>query len=99
MTDNRPICFPLSRKRGPIIGVIVFYLLQTYLAGFGSWYLFLLGGLAIATMLFAPKGIWGHVSQRFGIVCSRCSGASRRLPTSAASGGAAALDTKLCSPL
>jgi branched-chain amino acid transport system permease protein len=53
---------------GPIIGVMVFYLMQTYLAGFGSWYLILLGALAIATMLFAPKGIWGHFSQRFGVV-------------------------------
>jgi branched-chain amino acid transport system permease protein len=58
----------IGTLEGPIIGAIVFYLLQTYLAGFGSWYLILLGGLAIATMLFAPKGIWGHVSQRFGVV-------------------------------
>ncbi len=53
---------------GPIIGVLVFYLLQTYLAGYGSWYLILLGALAIAIMLFAPKGIWGYVSERYGLV-------------------------------
>jgi branched-chain amino acid transport system permease protein len=58
----------IGTLEGPIIGVMVFYLMQTYLAGFGSWYLILLGALAIATMLFAPKGIWGHFSQRFGIV-------------------------------
>jgi branched-chain amino acid transport system permease protein len=58
----------IGTLEGPIIGVIVFYLMQTYLASFGSWYLILLGALAIATMLFAPKGIWGHFSQRFGIV-------------------------------
>jgi len=58
----------IGTLEGPIIGVMVFYLMQTYLAGFGSWYLILLGVLAIATMLFAPKGIWGHFSQRFGIV-------------------------------
>src|ERR1700688_232696 len=40
---------------GPIIGVIVFYAMQHYLADFGTWYLILLGALAIATMLFAPK--------------------------------------------
>jgi branched-chain amino acid transport system permease protein len=50
---------------GPIIGVIVFYLLQRYLADFGTWYLILLGALAIGTMLFAPKGIWGYVAQRY----------------------------------
>src|SRR5258705_2982256 len=58
----------IGTLEGPIVGVMVFYLMQTYLAGFGSWYLILLGALAIATMLFAPKGIWGHFSQRFGIV-------------------------------
>jgi branched-chain amino acid transport system permease protein len=58
----------IGTLEGPIIGVMIFYLMQTYLASFGSWYLILLGALAIATMLFAPKGIWGHFSQRFGIV-------------------------------
>jgi branched-chain amino acid transport system permease protein len=50
---------------GPIIGAIVLYLLQDYLATFGAWYLMLLGGLAIAIMLIAPGGIWGFVAQRF----------------------------------
>ena len=52
---------------GPIVGVIVFYALQRYLADFGTWYLILLGALAIATMLFAPRGIWGYVAQRYNI--------------------------------
>jgi len=42
---------------GPIVGVIVFYTMQHYLADFGTWYLILLGALAIVIMLFAPKGI------------------------------------------
>jgi len=53
---------------GPVIGVIVFYLLQRYLADFGTWYLILLGVIAIVIMLFAPDGIWGYVSKRFGLV-------------------------------
>ncbi len=52
---------------GPIIGVIVFYLMQRYLADFGTWYLILLGGLAILVMLFAPRGICGYLSERYGI--------------------------------
>jgi branched-chain amino acid transport system permease protein len=52
---------------GPIVGVIVFYLLQRYLADFGTWYLILLGALAILTMLIAPKGIWGTLAQRTGV--------------------------------
>lgn len=53
---------------GPLVGVLVFYLMQTYLAGFGTWYLIALGALAIVTMLFAPKGIWGSIADRFGVV-------------------------------
>jgi branched-chain amino acid transport system permease protein len=52
---------------GPIIGVVIFYVLQTYLAGYGSAYLILLGGLGVATMLFAPKGIWGFVVERWNL--------------------------------
>jgi branched-chain amino acid transport system permease protein len=58
----------IGTLEGPVVGVMVFYLMQTYLAGFGSWYLILLGALAILTMLFAPKGLWGLFSQRFGVV-------------------------------
>jgi len=50
---------------GPIVGVIVFYAMQHYLADFGTWYLILLGAVAIVIMLFAPKGIWGYVAQRY----------------------------------
>ncbi|HWM48849.1 MAG TPA: branched-chain amino acid ABC transporter permease [Xanthobacteraceae bacterium] len=53
---------------GPIVGVIIFYLMQTYLADFGTWYLILLGALAILVMLFAPRGIWGYVAARYGLV-------------------------------
>ena len=52
---------------GPIVGVIIFYLLQTYLSSYGTWYLILLGALAIVIMLFAPRGIWGFVTERTGI--------------------------------
>jgi branched-chain amino acid transport system permease protein len=52
---------------GPIIGVLVFYVLQTNLAHFGTWYLILLGVFAIVTMLYAPKGIWGLLAERYGL--------------------------------
>jgi branched-chain amino acid transport system permease protein len=53
---------------GPIVGVLVFYILQTNLAHFGTWYLILLGLFAILTMLFAPNGIWGLLRERYGLV-------------------------------
>jgi len=58
----------IGTLEGPIIGVMVFYLMQTYLSSYGTWYLILLGALAIVIMLFAPKGIWGYISERWGLV-------------------------------
>lgn len=51
---------------GPILGVIVFFILQTFLADFGSWYLMVIGILGIVIMLFAPRGLWGLFSDRTG---------------------------------
>lgn len=52
---------------GPILGVLIFFALQSLLADFGSWYLLSLGVLAIAIMLIAPRGIWGLISERTGL--------------------------------
>lgn len=52
---------------GPIIGVLIFFLLQSLLADFGSWYLFTLGIIGIVVMLFAPRGVWGLISDKTGI--------------------------------
>ena len=57
----------IGTMEGPIIGVAIFYLLQYYLAALGSWYLILLGALAIVLMLLAPAGVWGVVSRHFDI--------------------------------
>jgi branched-chain amino acid transport system permease protein len=52
---------------GPILGVLVFFVLRSALADYGSWYLMTLGLIAIAVMLFAPKGLWGLISARSGL--------------------------------
>jgi len=57
----------IGTLEGPIVGVLLFYVLQTNLAHFGTWYLMLLGLFAILVMLFAPRGIWGYLSQRYEI--------------------------------
>ena len=56
----------IGRIEGPIIGTIVFFLLRQTFADLGSLYLLMLGAVAIAVMLMAPKGIWGLVAERFG---------------------------------
>ena len=50
---------------GPIIGVIVFFLLRETLVDLGAWYLILLGAIAVVTMLRAPKGLWGLIADRY----------------------------------
>lgn len=52
---------------GPILGVLVFFMLQSTLADYGAWYLLLLGAIGVAVMLFAPRGLWGLFSDRTGI--------------------------------
>ena len=44
---------------------IVFFFLRVYLATFGTWYLILLGVIAIAVMLLRPRGLWGLLADRF----------------------------------
>ena len=52
---------------GPILGVLVFFALRNVLADYGTWYLITLGLIGIVVMLFAPRGLWGLVSQRTGV--------------------------------
>lgn len=56
----------LGTLEGPIIGTLVFFLLNKFLSDFGTWYLIGLGALAIVVTMFFPQGIWGCVSRRFG---------------------------------
>ena len=56
----------IGRIEGPIVGTIVFFLLRQTLADLGSLYLLMLGAVAIAVMLLAPKGLWGLIVERFG---------------------------------
>jgi branched-chain amino acid transport system permease protein len=57
----------IGTMEGPVVGTIIFYLMQRYLADFGASYLILLGTLGIIVMLFAPRGIWGFVSERYDV--------------------------------
>jgi branched-chain amino acid transport system permease protein len=52
---------------GPIVGVLIFFILQSLLADYGSWYLMALGLIGIGVMLFARRGIWGFLSDRTGV--------------------------------
>lgn len=54
----------LGTIEGPIIGVILFFLLRDIAADLGTWYLIGLGTLAIAVMLVDRRGIWGALKAR-----------------------------------
>jgi branched-chain amino acid transport system permease protein len=55
----------IGRIEGPIVGTIVFFALRQGLADLGALYLLMLGAVAIVVMLWAPKGIWGVIVERF----------------------------------
>jgi branched-chain amino acid transport system permease protein len=55
----------IGTLEGPFIGMLIFIVLRELLADYGTYYLILLGVIAIAVMLKAPYGIWGWVIQRF----------------------------------
>ncbi len=52
----------LGTIEGPILGAIVFFLLQQWLSDLGPWYLVILGVVAIVITLFLPRGLWGLIS-------------------------------------
>ena len=56
----------IGRIEGPIIGTIVFFVLRQGLADLGSFYMLMMGVVAIVVMLWAPKGLWGLIAERFG---------------------------------
>jgi branched-chain amino acid transport system permease protein len=57
----------MATIEGPIVGVILFYVLSRLFSDYGTWYLVGLGALAIVVTIRFPKGIWGYAAGRFGL--------------------------------
>ncbi len=57
----------LGTFEGPIIGAIVFFVVQDQFGDQGVWYLVGLGATAILFALLLPRGIWGTIEDRFGV--------------------------------
>ncbi len=49
---------------GPIIGAVIFFLIEAWFGAAGVWYLIGLGGTALIFALFLPRGIWGVAEDR-----------------------------------
>ena len=52
---------------GPVIGAVLFFVVETFFGGRGVWYLVGLGAAALLFSLFLPRGIFGALEQRFAL--------------------------------
>jgi branched-chain amino acid transport system permease protein len=57
----------LGTFEGPIIGAVVFFVLESAFGASGVWYLVGLGATAVVFALYLPRGLWGALEERFGI--------------------------------
>lgn len=52
---------------GPILGAVLFFLIETLFGAAGVWYMIGLGGTALLFALLLPRGLWGEIEARFGL--------------------------------
>lgn len=57
----------LGTFEGPIIGAIVFFVIQNQFADQGAWYLIGLGLVAAGFALFLPRGLWSLATDRLNV--------------------------------
>jgi ABC-type branched-subunit amino acid transport system permease subunit len=57
----------LGTIEGPIIGTVIYMVLQQTLASYNAWYLIILGLVAVVVALFARRGLWGLVDSRLNV--------------------------------
>jgi branched-chain amino acid transport system permease protein len=56
----------IGRIEGPIVGALIFWVLNKFFSDYGSWYLMGLGLLAIIVTIYFKQGLWGYTQQRWG---------------------------------
>jgi branched-chain amino acid transport system permease protein len=61
----------IGTLEGPIVGIVIFFGLREIITGqlgiSAGWYLVVLGIVAVIVMLWAPRGLWPMLRDRFGI--------------------------------
>lgn len=55
----------LGTIEGPIIGTIIWFALREETSQYGEWYFIVLGLLAIAVVIWSPRGIYGYIVRRW----------------------------------
>jgi len=56
----------IGTLEGPILGAIIFVLLQQFLSEYVGYNLIILGAITIGVIFFAPKGIIGTIQEKTG---------------------------------
>jgi branched-chain amino acid transport system permease protein len=57
----------LGTIEGPILGAIIFWVLNRFFSDYGTWYLVRLGLMAIIITILFKRGLWGYIQATFGI--------------------------------
>ena len=57
----------LGTIEGPILGTLLYMILQQSLQSYPSWYLMIFGAVAMIVALFARRGLWGLVDDHLHI--------------------------------
>ncbi len=57
----------LGTFEGPIVGAVIFFVIQDQFGDQGVWYLVGLGSAAVLFAMFMPRGLWGELEERFGL--------------------------------
>jgi len=57
----------IGTLEGPIIGMLVYFALREFLYQWGTWYLILLGLVAVIVMLKFQDGLWGWIARRYDV--------------------------------
>jgi branched-chain amino acid transport system permease protein len=57
----------MGTLEGPIVGTVIFFVLQQNLSQDGAWYLIIFGAVAVVVAIWTPRGLWGAVRQRTGV--------------------------------
>ncbi len=57
----------LGTIEGPIVGAVIYFLLDENLSHLGAWWFIILGVVLVLVMVLAPRGVWGLVQARTGL--------------------------------
>jgi len=57
----------IGRIEGPMVGAVIFWLVNKYFADYGTWYQLGLGLFAVIVTLRFRQGIWGWIQDGFGL--------------------------------